>query len=225
MKPVPSINQMEKAMMHEQTGFLMNRLLVATPLLTGTLFEKTVIYVTAHGPMGAMGFVLNKPMVDISFDEILAQVGLGSLGREVIRPREMNEDAALTQGMKAPVLWGGPVDPVRGFVLHSLDVKSEETIVLKADFTPEMGGIGLSATLEMMRLLALGAKPKAAFFALGYAGWTKGQLEAEVAENSWFVVEPTAAMLFDVDYAHKWQKALNLLGVDPAYISFYQGSA
>ena len=203
MKMIPKISDAPKKIISEQTGFLMGSVLVATPELKGSVFEKTVIYITAHGAEGAMGFVLNRPMAEMRFEQILAQVGLA---------------LAVKEPMSQPVLWGGPVDPVRGFVVHSLEVETKDTIVLQE-------GIGLSATLDIMRLFHEGMKPIQSFFALGYAGWSAGQLEQELSENSWLVVEASADLIFGQDYKTKWQRALGVLGIDPAYLSTYQGLA
>jgi putative transcriptional regulator len=124
------------------------------------------------------------------------------------------------------VLFGGPVDTSRGLVLHSADYKREETLLIE-------GGMALTASLEILKDMAGGSGPKQAWLALGHSGWGRGQLDLEMQDNAWLVVDGDAALVFDADFAAKWQRALDRLGgkggaggrFDPASFSHQSGRA
>src|SRR3979411_1052993 len=104
------------------------------------------------------------------------------------------------------VLFGGPVETSRGLVLHSADYKREgETLLIE-------GGMALTASLEILKDMAGGSGPKQAWLALGHSGWAPGQLDLEMQDNAWLVVDGDAALVFDADFAAKWQRALDRLG-------------
>jgi putative transcriptional regulator len=102
------------------------------------------------------------------------------------------------------VLFGGPVEPSRGLVLHSADYKREETLIIDAQ-------MALTASLEILKDMAGGKGPQQAWLALGHSGWAPGQLDREMQDNAWLVVEADAALVFDADFDAKWQRALDRL--------------
>ena len=104
-----------------------------------------------------------------------------------------------------PVLFGGPVETSRGLVLHSADYKRDETLLIE-------GGMALTASLEILKDMAGGSGPKQAWLALGHSGWSPGQLDREMQDNAWLVVDGDAALVFDPDLEAKWQRALDRLG-------------
>jgi putative transcriptional regulator len=179
-----------------------NMLLVAMPTQHGGAFSKSVVYLCAHGGEGAMGLVINRPLEGVAFDELLSQLEL---------PQSQ-------LGVQPVVHFGGPVEVGRGFVLHSNDFMREDTIRVE-------GGICITGTIDILRAMAEGTGPSKSIFALGYAGWGPGQLEAEMQANSWLIVPADDELVFSADIGNKWEKALNRLGIDPLSLSLDGGRA
>lgn len=186
-----------------QGPYLTGQLLLAMPTMGDPRFERSVIYICSHSPQGAMGLMVNRLMAGASFAGLLEQLQLS---------------------VEAPVppldvLAGGPVEPGRGFVLHSPEYSQGEN-------SRQVGeDVMLTATLDILRDLASGAGPEKALICLGYAGWSPGQLEQEIMANGWLSAPPSANLLFDVPLAHKWPKALDLLGVSISALSQTAGLA
>jgi putative transcriptional regulator len=178
----------------EGESFLEGKLLIAMPGMTDPRFEQSVIYVCAHSSKGAMGIVINKPIPGLSFTELMKQLEIPT-----------SERAA-----DFPILYGGPVETGRGFVLHSDDYESADATL------PVSEDISLTATLDILRAMAEGKGPKKAVFALGYAGWAPGQIETEFHGNGWLHCEADAKIVFDGDPEAKWRSALAKLGVGPS---------
>lgn len=186
----------------EQAGWLTGQILVAMPAMLDPRFDKTIVLICSHGPEGAMGLVLNRLFGDLSFEGLLTQF-----------------DLKLTPGVpEMPVFYGGPVEPVRGFVLHSSDYKKEST----TEITPT---INLTATVEILSGLAEGKGPDRALLVLGYAGWAPGQLESEIQNNGWLTVPADDGLVFDQDIEMKWNRALGKIGVSPMMLSADFGHA
>ncbi len=182
-------------------GSLTNKFLIAVPNMNDGYFENSVVYICSNSEKdGSLGLIINKK-APIQFKEVLSQLGLTSI----------QED-------KRPVLWGGPVDPVRGFILHTNDFKGFDTTTLTKD-------INLTVSVDVLAKIATGQDvPRSALVFLGYSSWAAGQLELEIAGNSWLVMDAGADFLFDGAIEHKWKKALTLMGVDPVMFSLEQGS-
>jgi len=175
-------------------SFLEGKLLIALPGMTDERFAQTVIYMCAHSAKGAMGIVINKPIPGLSFAEVLKQLQI--------------ETKPLIG--EFPILYGGPVETGRGFVLHSGDYEgSDSTLPVSED-------ISLTATLDILRALAEGRGPKQALFALGYAGWAPGQVETEFQRNGWLHCKADPSLVFGVDPEAKWRTALQRLGIGPS---------
>src|ERR1700684_3612949 len=175
-------------------SFLEGKLLIALPGMTDERFAQTVIYMCAHSAKGAMGIVINKPIPGLSFAEVLKQLQIES--------RTMIADF--------PILYGGPVETGRGFVLHSCDYDgSDSTLPVSED-------ISLTATLDILRAIAGGRGPKQALFALGYAGWAPGQIETEFQKNGWVHCQAAPALVSGVEPEAKWRTALQRLGIGPS---------
>ena len=175
-------------------SFLEGKLLIALPGMTDERFAQTVIYMCAHSAKGAMGIVINKPIPGLSFAEVLKQLQI---------------DTKPLIG-EFPILYGGPVETGRGFVLHSGDYEgSDSTLPVSED-------ISLTATLDILRALAEGRGPKQALFALGYAGWAPGQVETEFQRNGWLHCKADPTLVFGVDPDAKWRTALQRLGIGPS---------
>jgi putative transcriptional regulator len=118
-----------------------------------------------------------------------------------------------------PVLQGGPVEAARGLLLHSIDFLKKESIRIDADFA-------VTGTVEALQDIVSGKNaPAEKLFALGYAGWTGGQLESELAQDGWLVVDADPDLVFRTPMEEKWEKALKKLGVDPHFLISAAGHA
>lgn len=185
------------------SGVLEGSLLIAMPTMGDTRFSQTVIYMCAHSDQGSMGLVINKPAESLSFAELLEQLKIPmGPGTEPIT-----------------VHYGGPVEMGRGFVLHTSDFHVEDS-TMRVDER-----VSLTATVEILRAVAVGEGPQQFLLALGYAGWGAGQLEGEIKQNGWLHCEPDNELIFDLDDAAKWTRALGKIGVDPSLLSGTAGRA
>ena len=173
-------------------GYLTGQLLVAMPNMQDPRFERTVIYVCMHNADGAMGLVVNRLVGSITFAELLDQLD--------IRTAKAPDST--------PVHFGGPVETGRGFVLHSADYVQDNTIVME-------NGLGLTATIDILRAIANGEGPVRRLLALGYAGWGPGQLDVELQENAWLTVPADDTLVFGSALDDKWTRAIAKLGFDP----------
>lgn len=182
-------------------GSLRDHFLIAMPGLNDSSFAHTVTYICEHSDKGAMGVVINTatPML---LKEIFSQMDLNDLS---------------DQGDQI-VMSGGPVQPERGFVLHSNDAKWQSTLEISAD-------ISLTASRDIITALAEGRGPKQCLVALGYAGWGEGQLEAEIAANSWLTVPADKDIIFSTPLQERWTSAAQTLGIDVNLISSTAGHA
>src|SRR5512135_216114 len=143
-----------------------------------------------------MGLVVNKLLASLTMDELLTHLKL----------------APSAKGGARPVHFGGPVEPGRGFVLHTPDYREDATLVVGGEF-------GLTATLDILRAIGKGEGPRRNLLALGYAGWAPGQLDAEMQANGWLSVDADAGLVFDDDFDAKWQRALAKLGIELTMLS------
>ena len=182
---------------------LTGQLLIAMPQMLDPRFARSVVYVCAHSENeGAMGLVVNKLFEALTMDELFTYLKLdpGPLGRS------------------RPVCFGGPVEPGRGFVLHTADYREEATLVVT-------DGLAVTATLDILRAIGRGDGPRHSLLALGYAGWAPGQLDAEMQANGWLSAPADADLVFDPDFEGKWQRALGKLGIDLTLLSTEAGHA
>ena len=191
-------------------GYLDGRILVAMPTIKDDRFARTVIYMCAHSSEGAMGIVINQPAPHINFSDLLVQL-------DVIPAANLIELPPRAGSVR--VLKGGPVETGRGFVLHTADFFIENSTLTIDD------GICLTATLDILKAIARGQGPKSAVLALGYAGWSPGQLETEIHANGWLHCDADAELVFSVDAEMKYEFALRKIGIDPAKLSSEAGHA
>ena len=173
------------------TVSLAGHVLIAMPSLNDPNFSRTVTLLCEHNEYGALGVTVNRPL-DMTLSEVFEQYALAT-------------DDEVTGGQ--PVYLGGPVQPERGFVLH--DAGREFDATLRVD-----DRIAVTASRDVLESLAAGNGPPRALVALGYAGWAPGQLEHELAENTWLHVRCEPGLLFDVPASHRWIEAARALGVD-----------
>ena len=168
---------------------LVGRFLVAAPSMPDERFRKSVVFVCKHDDDGALGIIVNNSVDDLPLGQVYKQLGIDVPSDEADRP----------------VLFGGPVETSRGLVLHSADYKRDETLLID-------GGMALTASLEILKDMAGGSGPQKAWLALGHSGWAPGQLDREMQDNAWLVVDGDAELVFDADFAAQWQRALDRLG-------------
>jgi len=191
-----SLEDEDKPNLSDAPGWLSGRMLVATPGMPDMRFSRSVIYLCSHGPSGSMGLVINRLYGELNFRGLLDQLNI-----------EMAPDAR-----DLPIHFGGPVEPGRGFVLHSSDYSREGTTQIDDK-------VSLTATVEILKALAEGAGPDRALLALGYAGWGAGQLDAELRTNGWLVAPTDPDIIFNPDVESKWDKALAKIGISPMMLS------
>ncbi len=170
---------------------LLGQLLVAMPGMRDSRFEKTVIYICAHSAEGAMGLVVNKPCDEITFPDLLEQLGI--------------EENGATD--RIDLHFGGPVESSRGFVLHSPDYLRDASLVVDED-------MALTATIDILKAIASGAGPSRSLLAIGYAGWGPGQLDTEILNNGWLHVDADDELVFGSDLGIKWEQAMGKIGID-----------
>lgn len=179
---------------------LAGQMLIAMPNMGDPRFDRSVIFMCAHDEDHAMGVIVNKPIDDVDLAELLEQLEI-----------DPQEDA-----VDMPVFFGGPVQTERGLVLHTLDYQLETTLALNKE-------LGLTASRDILVDIA-GDEPKRPaprrfLLAIGHAGWGPGQLEKEIAMNSWAHCEPDEEMIFNGAEDALWKRALEKLGVTSAMLS------
>jgi len=188
--------------MQKSSGYLSGQLLIAMPQMRDPRFARGVVYLCAHSAEGAMGIMINRSFDGITFPELLEQLEIApGPGCEHIR-----------------VHLGGPVEGGRGFVLHSPDYMHETSMMVDKH-------VALTATVDVLRAISQGEGPRASLLALGYAGWSAGQLDAEIRDNVWLNVPADDLLLFDDDIDHKWERAVHKLGIDLGLLSGDAGHA
>ena len=190
--------------------YLDGQLLIAMPTMTDKRFARAVIYMCTHSADGAMGLILNQRAKDISFSQLLQQLGIVSKGATEAVPPEI---------LLKEVHVGGPVDTKRGFVLHSADYHAATNTLAIDD------GICLTATIDILKAMARGTGPDKAILALGYAGWAPGQLEAEIQHNGWLHCPADPDIIFNQNIDHKYDQALARIGIDISHLVSDAGHA
>lgn len=191
--------------MVESSSNLTGKMLIAMPGMRDPRFEHSVILVCAHSEEGAMGLVVNRPLPDVDFSDLLEQLGIDA------------SEAALD----IPVRFGGPVEPGRGFVLHRVTEAGQlDENRMRID-----DDLAMTTTRDILEDYARGLGPQPAVLALGYAGWGPGQLDNEILENGWLTSERLDEVIFGADNSGKWRAALKGMGIDPLVLSPSAGRA
>lgn len=184
---------------HSLTGHF----LIAMPGMGDPNFEHGITFICQHGEDGAMGLVVNR----------LSNFSLGDILRQMNMPCELPDIAA------TPVLAGGPVQPERGFVLHAPGKHEWESSYRVSD------ALIVTTSRDVLAAMAKGEGPGRALVTLGYAGWGAGQLEQELRQNAWLTVRADDRILFDTALDERWGAAVALVGINPANLTSYSGSA
>jgi len=182
---------------------LTGKFLCALPGMSDPRFEKSVIYICSHTGDGAMGLIVNKSKNDLIISELLDDIGIEGSARIADQP----------------VLDGGPVDIDRGFVLHTADYYNKDTSLRISET------LALTSTRDILDALTSPEAPDLAVLAVGYSGWGGGQLEREIAQNAWMVIDAKESLIFEDGLDGKWAKALSFIGVTPDMLSHFGGRA
>jgi len=193
-----------------KSPYLDGQLLIAMPGIGDERFDRALIYMCAHSEQGAMGLIINKTAPMMRFGDLIAQIDVHSDNEAMTASPEL---------MDMPVLFGGPVEQGRGFVLHSSDYFTPDSSL------PVAENISLTATVDILRAMANGRGPNQAIIALGYAGWAPGQLENEIQHNGWLTCPADPELLFRLGYDERYDAALRKLKIDPAMLSSDAGHA
>ncbi|PCK09995.1 MAG: YqgE/AlgH family protein [Alteromonadaceae bacterium] len=181
---------------------LSGHFLIAMPNLVDSIFSHSVTYICDHNEHGAMGIVINQTL-EATYDDVFKQLSL---------------DPAAQVNTDTPVLAGGPVNPQQGFVLHRNEGKWDSTLQVSEE-------ICLTTSRDIVAALANDCAPAGAQFALGYAGWSAGQLEEELSANSWLTVPANSSIIFDTPVQERWNAASKHIGVDLNLICSQAGHA
>lgn len=185
-----------------EAASMCNHLLIAMPGMADPNFSTTVTLICEHGDEGALGIVINKPLL-LKLGDVFKQLDLTDV-----------DSAAAAKA----VLDGGPVGAERGFVLHDSSHSYENSIKVS-------DGINLTFSRDVLDLMAAGNGPEKSLVALGYAGWGAGQLEDEMLANSWLSVAATPDIVFEQPFDQRWAAAARTLGIDITQIAPGAGHA
>ena len=185
----------------DSANFLTGQFLLAMPGIGDARFEHAVIAMCAHDEEGALGIGIGETIDGLGLHELLRQFD--------IEPGVAPDVA---------VHFGGPVEPRRGFVVHSTDWGGQDTIDVA-------GRWALSGTIDILRAIAEGSGPSRWLVALGYAGWGEGQLDEELTRHGWFNTTAHTGLLYDVDADDRWAKGFATAGIDPRLLASSTGTA
>jgi len=185
-----------------EKAYLTSKFLISMPTMPDPRFTKAVILVCGHDDHGAMGLVINKPLLSLTFSDLLENLKIEAAG----------------DFSHIKLNFGGPVEMGRGFVVHSTDYSHESTILINPH-------VGLTATADILRAIVNGEGPTKMLIALGYSGWSSGQLDKEIVANGWLTTDLNEDILFSTDIDQKWENSLALVGIKPEMLSLEGGSA
>jgi putative transcriptional regulator len=185
--------------------FLTGKLLLAMPGMGDPRFERAVIAMCAHDENGAVGIGIGQKRAGIRLRGLLDQLG--------IDPGKAPDRA---------VHHGGPVEPGRGFVLHSTDWGGQDSLQVNG-----RAGVlfAMTGTIDVLKAIAEGKGPTQWLVALGYAGWGEGQLDEEMTRHGWFAADADKALLFDTPTDERWATAFKKAGIDPRLLVNQTGAA
>ena len=180
---------------------LANHFLIAMPSMLDPIFGGAVIYVCEHNAGGALGVIINKP-TDMSMDDLFERI-------------ELEQHAPMAD---KPVMFGGPVQEDRGFVLHAPlgEISSSMKVT---------GEVAFTTSRDVLEAIAAGQGPQRFLTSVGYSGWSEGQLEEEIGRNGWLTVAADPSILFDVPLEARYAAAIKLLGIDPMMLASEAGHA
>lgn len=188
---------------------LADHFLIAMPSMLDPVFGGTVVYLCEHNDEGALGVIINKA-TDMTIDVLFERIDL----KLEIAP----DSGGPGQFDQQPVLFGGPVQVERGFVLHSPQGPFSSMIQVSEE-------IALTTSKDVLEAVASGRGPRRMLVTLGCAGWSAGQLEQEIASNGWLTVRADPSIVFDLPIEQRFAAAMKLLGIDPVMLAGVAGHA
>jgi putative transcriptional regulator len=204
--PQEQLNALGKSGAVTPSGLnLANHFLIAMPSMEDPIFGGTVVYVCEHNDKGVLGVVINKP-TDMTMDVLFERI-----------------DLKLSEGLNtsvssAPIMFGGPVQDDRGFVLHTPSGRYSSSLSVTDD-------VAFTTSIDVLEAVANGDGPQRMLVSIGYAGWSPGQLEEEISRNGWLTVGADAHVLFDLPAEERYNAAIKLLGIDPLMLATEAGHA
>ena len=184
---------------------LVNHFLIAMPSMQDPVFGGSVVYICEHNDNGVLGVVINKP-TDMTMEILFERIDLKL--SEGLRTTVVNE----------PIMFGGPVQDDRGFVLHTPGAPYSSSLTVTDD-------IAFTTSIDVLEAVAAGEGPQRMLVSIGYSGWSPGQLEEEIGRNGWLTVGADANVLFDLPIEERYNAAIKLLGIDPMMLAFEAGHA
>ncbi|CAM2873771.1 YqgE/AlgH family protein [Janthinobacterium lividum] len=195
----------EPAATGSSTLNLANHFLIAMPAMQDPIFGGTVVYVCEHNENGVLGVVINKPTdmtMEVLFDRIDLKLAAGS-------------DTPI---INEPIMFGGPVQDDRGFVLHTPGARYSSSLTVTDE-------VAFTTSIDVLEAVAKGDGPERMLVSIGYSGWSPGQLEDEIGRNGWLTVGASADILFDFPIEQRYVAAIKLLGIDPLMLASEAGHA
>ncbi|TFW19700.1 YqgE/AlgH family protein [Massilia arenosa] len=184
---------------------LANHFLIAMPQMQDPIFGGTVVYVCEHNDKGVLGVVINKA-TDMTMETLFERI-----------------DLKLSNGLSGrtgsePIMFGGPVQDDRGFVLHTPGRRYSSSLTVTDE-------VAFTTSIDVLEAVAKGDGPQRMLVSIGYAGWSPGQLEEEISRNGWLTVNADPRVLFDLPIEERYTAALKLLGIDPLMLASEAGHA
>lgn len=183
---------------------LANHFLIAMPAMEDPIFGGTVVYVCEHNENGVLGVVINKP-TDMTMQVLFERIDL---------KLEDSPGAHIDE----PIMFGGPVQDDRGFVLHTPGTRYSSSLTVTDE-------VAFTTSIDVLEAVAAGTGPQRMLVSIGYAGWSPGQLEEEISRNGWLTVGADAHILFDLPIEERYTAAMRLLGIDPLMLTSEAGHA
>lgn len=199
-----SVDQ-EHTAMAPSTLNLANHFLIAMPSMQDPIFGGAVVYVCEHNEKGVLGVVINKP-TDMTMDVLFERIDLKV------------DDSVQDQVASEPIMFGGPVQDDRGFVLHTPGGRFSSSLSVTDE-------VAFTTSIDVLEAVASGDGPQRLLVSIGYAGWSPGQLEDEISRNGWLTVGASADVMFDLPIEQRYTAAIKLLGIDPMMLASEAGHA
>ena len=184
---------------------LANHFLIAMPSMQDPIFGGAVVYVCEHNEKGVLGVVINKP-TDMTMDVLFERIDLKV------------DDSVQDQVSSEPIMFGGPVQDDRGFVLHTPGGRFSSSLSVTDE-------VAFTTSIDVLEAVASGDGPQRLLVSIGYAGWSPGQLEDEISRNGWLTVGASADVMFDLPIEQRYTAAIRLLGIDPMMLASEAGHA
>ncbi|WP_295995505.1 YqgE/AlgH family protein [Rugamonas sp.] len=184
---------------------LANHFLIAMPSMEDPVFSGTVVYVCEHNENGVLGVVINKP-TDMTMQVLFERIDL---------KLQAGLDMPISD---APIMFGGPVQDDRGFVLHTPGTRYSSSLTVTDE-------VAFTTSIDVLEAVAAGTGPSRMLVSIGYSGWSPGQLEDEIGRNGWLTVGADARILFEMPVEERYVAAMRLLGIDPLMLTSEAGHA